>query len=294
VVVGLAVRIAYLRGRPTDRQALDAERLGIRIGPGVPDGSGLVVVDLPDPNEGLRFAPASRLAMFDDREWLRGKAAVVIQPSLPAWDGRARAAADNVLVGYAYAPVAAEVRRRRPTEVVVGRHGAGRVLVCFGGSDPEDVGGRLGTAIAAAATRAGGTVELVLGADYAGDLAGRAGDLAIVRDPPDLLDRLVGADLAVIGAGTMKFEVACLGRPMLLTAVADDQLPVGPPFAGTGAALWLGDGRTLEPESAAEAVSGILASPDSRLELARRAHALVDGEGARRVAEALAELAASA
>ena len=291
--LGLEARIVFLRGRPTYRQRSAAVRLGVAVAEGLPDGDGVVVLDLPDPNEGLRFAPPSRLAVFDDREWLRGEAALVIQPSLPAWDGGERARADVVLAGYAFAPVGAGVRGRRPREVSPGTSDAPMVLVCFGGSDPEDVSGRLGAPITAVAERVGAFVDVVVGPDYAGDLAARGGVVAVVRDPPDLLDRLVAADVVVIGAGTMKFEVACLGRPMLLTAVVDDQLAVGPPFAATGAAVWLGDGRNIDPEGAAEEVGRVLGAADTRLELARRAHALVDGEGARRIGDALAELAAA-
>jgi spore coat polysaccharide biosynthesis predicted glycosyltransferase SpsG len=293
VAIGLSVRIVFLRGRPTERQASQAFGRGVAVVEGEPDGRGVIVLDLPDPNEGLRFAPVARLAVYDDREWLRGAAAIVIQPSLPAWDGGARARGDLVLAGYGYAPVSAAVRARRPSQVLLREESPQRVLVCFGGSDPEDVSGRLGPAIAAAAEHGGGSAEVVVGPDYSGTL-GDGGPVRVARDPADLLDRLVAADLLVIGAGTMKFEAACLARPMLLAGVVDDQLPVGPPFADTGAAEWLGDGRAVEPETAGESVARLLASAERRLELAQRAHALVDGQGAMRIAEALANLASSA
>ncbi len=87
--------------------------------------------------------------------------------------------------------------------------------------------------------------------------------VAVVRDPRDLPERLAAADLAVLGAGTMKFEAACLGVPAMLLAVADDQLAVGPAFAATGSATYLGDGRTVDPGVVRTAVDALAGDPDT-------------------------------
>jgi spore coat polysaccharide biosynthesis predicted glycosyltransferase SpsG len=168
--------------------------------------------------------------------------------------------------------------------------------VCFGGSDPARVTERLAPALVARAARAthdgadsaaAWSVEVIVGAGYGG---GDPVDLALVRDPADLAERLAAADLVVIGAGTMKFEAACLGRPALLVAVADDQLRVGPAFAATGAADWLGDGRTLDPDRLADAVAELIGEPGRRAEMGRRGGEVVDGRGAERLALAILEL----
>ncbi len=189
--------------------------------------------------------------------------------------------------GYAYAPVAGTFVRLR--ERTVGRPGAvavahatpRTVLVCFGGSDPEGVTERLADALdGAPAWRA----SAVVGSDHraVGPLP-----IEVVRDPPDLAERLASCDLALIGGGTMKFEVACLGRPAILLAVADDQLAVGPAFAATGAALWLGDGRTTDPHSVRAFVDELV-TDDVRLRaIATRARSVVDGRGADRIADAI-------
>ena len=103
-----------------------------------------------------------------------------------------------------------------------------------------------------------------------------------MRDPRDLPTLVAQADIVVIGAGTMKFEVACVGRPALLVAAATDQLTVGPPFAATGAAVWLGDGMTIEPEAVRDAVAVSLDDVMARIEMGRKGRELVDGMGAER------------
>jgi UDP-2,4-diacetamido-2,4,6-trideoxy-beta-L-altropyranose hydrolase len=90
----------------------------------------------------------------------------------------------------------------------------------------------------------------------------------------------------------MKFEVACLGRPAILLAVADDQLDVAPVYARTGAADYLGDGRTANPDGIRSAVAGLLADAPRRAAMAATAVGLVDGEGADRIALAILDLIA--
>jgi spore coat polysaccharide biosynthesis predicted glycosyltransferase SpsG len=112
-----------------------------------------------------------------------------------------------------------------------------------------------------------------------------------VRDPANLPPRLAAADVAVLGAGTMKFEAACLGVPAILVAAADDQLSVGPEFAASGAAVWAGDGRTVDPVAVRELLAALLADPGRLRSLGRRARKVVDGRGAERLATAILELA---
>lgn len=283
---GADVSVEILRGAPSAGQEARFEELGVSTRP--PDDDAVILVDLPNPNEVADRWPRRRLAVFDDRELLRGSAALVIQPSLARWGGSADP--DRVLEGYDYAPIRAPLRRlaaETPAEAT-----PPHVLVCFGGSDPADVGARLLPVIA----RAGPwRTVAVLGPAYRGRLAETGDDLEggvrVVRDPADLDRRLAAARVVVGGAGTMKFELALLGRPSILLAVADDQLPVGPPFAATGAARYLGDGRTIEPAVVGEAVADLMADRPARVAMASHGRKVVNGRGAERVAAALVELA---
>jgi spore coat polysaccharide biosynthesis predicted glycosyltransferase SpsG len=242
-----------------------------------------VVVDLPDPRAAPAVDPA-RLVVFDDRDTFAGRAAVVVQPSQAEWTGPGAAA--TVLAGYDYVPISASVRRRRESALGSPIEADGqRLVVCFGGADPSDVTGRLVGSLAALDA----DVEAIVGPSYRGSTEGWP--VAAVRDPADLVDRLASTDLVLMGAGTMKFDAACLGRPAILLAVADDQLPVGPAFAATGAARFLGDGRTIEPGVVAAAVEMLLGDPVARARLGSRAAEVVDGQGAGRIATAIERLA---
>jgi spore coat polysaccharide biosynthesis predicted glycosyltransferase SpsG len=284
---GATVSLEVLRGAPSPTQANRLEVLGVRMDP-PDDDDAIALLDLPDPNETGDRWPPERLAVFDDRESFRGAVALLIQPSLATWGGPADAG--RILAGYDYAPVRSAIRRlaaEHPAETT-----PAAVVVCFGGSDPADVSARLAPAIAGASRW---STLTVVGPDYRGRLVeiGLDPDTPgpVLRDPIDLDRRMATASLVVSGAGTMKFELGLLGRPAILLAVADDQLPVGPAFAATGAARYLGDGRTIDPAAVAAEVATLVADGPARAAMASRGPTVVDGRGADRIADALLQLA---
>ena len=296
---GTRLQLELLDGTLSDAERGRAAAVGVRkaVGEG-PAAGALVIVDVPHPaSVASRFDPAV-LAVFDDSDEFDGRAAVVVQPSQAVWGGTGDA--QLVLAGYDYVPISAEVRRHRssaagasaaaasteraPAAAPPGHARRPRILVCFGGSDPADVTARIVPALASLDV----DVEAVVGPSYRGDTAGWS--VPVYRDPPDLVERLVAADLALLGAGTMKFEAACLARPMALLAVSDDQPPVGTAFAATGAARYLGDGRTIDPGDVVAALAALLADPPARAELGRTAAGVIDGNGADRIAAAIERL----
>ncbi len=303
---GTTLELELLDGALSDGERFRAEAVGLRQAPAgdPPTAASLVVVDVPDPaSVATRFDPAL-LAVFDDSDAFGGPAALVIQPSQAVWHGTG--AARYVLSGYDYVPISAAVRRRRST--VLGASGVGasatgapaagasgerastaghrpRILVCFGGSDPADVTARITPTLAALLDA---ELEVVVGPSYRSPT--QSWSMPVRRDPTDLVERLATADLALLGAGTMKFEAACLARPMVLLAVADDQPAVGSAFAATGAARYLGDGRAIDPAEVVQALAALLADPMARADFSVTAARVVDGNGADRIASAVERL----
>jgi len=285
---GASVRVELLRGELSDRDRARLMAIAADTRPLDSDVDDAVLVDLPDPNEIAGRWPAGRLVIVDDSNLLTTPAALVVQPSLARWAGST--VAGRILEGYAFAPIRSTIRRlaaERPAETV-----PPQVVVCFGGSDPWDLGARVAPAIAGAGSW---STVAVLGTGYQGRLRqtdeGSGASLRVLRDPQDLDRRLATATVAVTGAGTMKFELAVLGRPAILVAAADDQLPIGAPFAATGAARYLGDGRDLDPAAIGRAVAALMADEPARIAMASRGRAVVDGQGADRIASAVVELA---
>jgi len=281
---GMRAELVLRAGELSPSQADRARALGIGDAPG--RNPAATIVDLPDPNQ-IAGAPAARLVVFDDAERFSGAAAIVIQPSLPAWRPPAGARAGHVLAGFEYVPIAQAVRAHTEPPGAEGQ--PPYLVVCFGGSDPDDVTGRIAPALVGLPeTR----TIVVVGADYRG--ATSSGDaeqpLDVRRDPADFIGLLAGATLVVGSAGTLKFELAVLGRPMILRAVADDQLATGSAFASTGAARFAGDGRTLPPGAVRSLAAALLADRTERIALGGEARLVTDGRGGDRIARAVAEL----
>ena len=255
--------------------------------------AGAIVVD------GYRFDAAWRLGLgragvpilaFSDQAGPDPVGAdIVVAPALPpvASDGAIRR-----LAGLDFVPMRrelAEAARHDPPPMAERR----RLLVTFGGSDPQGLTRPVAAALAA---RLGAAVPLdvVIGpgvtapARLAAELRSLGDAVAIHRDPPDLAGLMRGAGLAVAAAGGTIFELAALGVPAVIAIVAANQGP------GAAAATWCEalDGRLTDaPALLADQAAALWADPAERARRADAARRAIDGQGADRVA---AELLAAA
>jgi UDP-2,4-diacetamido-2,4,6-trideoxy-beta-L-altropyranose hydrolase len=174
---------------------------------------------------------------------------------------------------------------------------AGRVLVTMGGSDPLGLSAPVATALA----HRGIATTVVLGPATA-DASAVADHLASrpsveVASPAAFEDLLAGATVAVVGAGTTMWEGACLGTPMVAVVVADNQATPAAAAATRGFVEVI-EGRPDRAglgcaERVGDTVAALLADDDRRASLGRHGRAAVDGRGAERVADALANLFAT-
>lgn len=201
---------------------------------------------------------------------------------------------DRLLLGNRYALLRREFAAARGARIAAASV-VPRLLLAMGGSDPANVSERLlqylgrwqgpalrltvvtgpanphRASVQAAVARLGGVIETEL-----------------VADPPDLPARLAGADLAISAAGTSCWELACLGVPMLLVVVADNQRAGAEALRAQGIAEVAGWHAALEAVRFLEQLRRMLSSPEDLQRLAAAGRALIDGQGAGRVAERLA------
>lgn len=107
-----------------------------------------------------------------------------------------------------------------------------------------------------------------------------------VLDAPDsLADVLVKADLAVLGAGQTMLEAAAAGTPSIAVPLVENQRRQAERLAELGAVV------LAEPGAVGEQAAALAADSQRRHELSARAQAAVDGQGARRVAALVEQLA---
>ncbi|MDQ6437590.1 hypothetical protein RB623_26355 [Mesorhizobium sp. LHD-90] len=106
-------------------------------------------------------------------------------------------------------------------------------------------------------------------------------------EPTDIAGLFAGCDLAILGGGISIYEAAACGLPMLVTALADNQLRQCDAWEKLGAAIFLGPLRDVTPDLLADRAVPLIADPARRAQMTRIGRNAVDGQGARRLADHL-------
>ncbi len=168
------------------------------------------------------------------------------------------------------------------------------IFITTGGTDPYDMVSRLLSHMESSPL-ARHDKHIVLGKFYHAEESLRRrqetdSSLYIYRDIPHIREIMMQCDVAVSAGGTTLCELAACGIPTVAFTMADNQMNGTIHFADAGAVIYAGDVRKNE-EAAAENIVSALASltqnPEKRRHLAATSHAMIDGCGAGRIAEAL-------
>ncbi len=175
----------------------------------------------------------------------------------------------------------ASTRRRRSVE---------RVLVFLGGSDLANFTAvaieglkRLDPPVRADIVIGGGNRQgEAIAAACAGDERFR-----LHGDVENMADLIATADLAIGAAGVSSWERACLGLPAVIVTLAANQEGPAQELARRGLARLLGQAREVGPEDVARAVEALRRDPAGLARMSRAAARVVDGEGVRRVINAM-------
>lgn len=246
----------------------------------------------------LRAAGCGVMAVDDNGEAGDYDCDLVLNQNPHACEGLYRRRADRcgLLLGLDYCLLRREFTLQRPEPSFSPR--AHRVLVLAGGGDDDgllsDIVSWLG-----AVSEGGLEVHAIAGPLRTSALAlapPPAVGLKLIGGTDEVALEMAHADAAVTAAGTTCWELAYMGIPAAAVAVVENQRAVAAWLDKTGALL------ALDRESLAGRVSGdalrlptgrrlgaLLFDGTIRARLAQRAGRLVDGQGARRVVDALLE-----
>ncbi len=173
------------------------------------------------------------------------------------------------------------------------------LLLTFGGADPLRLTARAARAVLATPALASAvSLTAVIGpaAPDAPELdalaaAAPAGSVRVLRDVRAMAELLASTDLAVAAAGGTSWELARMGVPMLLTTVADNQVPVSEALVAAGAARSLGPAARLDDAGLAAAIADFVsAGADAHRAMSAAGSALIDGRGAERAAAGILAL----
>ncbi len=113
------------------------------------------------------------------------------------------------------------------------------------------------------------------------------------RGVSDMAGLMASADAAVSANGTTVYEMAAVGLPAVTFAMVEEQVPSAESLARLGAVAYAGCAGDSASEVARRALTrleGLVSEPRRAHALALRAHALIDGRGADRIAKEIITL----
>jgi UDP-2,4-diacetamido-2,4,6-trideoxy-beta-L-altropyranose hydrolase len=163
---------------------------------------------------------------------------------------------------------------------------AKRVLVTLGGSDPDNVSGRVVQALSTiseieAVVVAGGSNPHLGSLQSA--VAARGSWMRLVVDSSEMPELMAWADVAVIAGGGTMYEAAFMRLPAIVVVVAENQKAGASAMEGSGVCRLLGWYQTVTTEYISNSVASLLADPTERKKMSALGRGLVDGEGGSQV-----------
>lgn len=162
-----------------------------------------------------------------------------------------------------------------------------RILISLGGVDRTNVTGRVLKALTGTALPPDTMLDIVMGANAPALQTVKAQadalpfEATVSVNVSDMAERMCLADLSIGAAGSTSWERCCLGLPTIMVILADNQKMIGDALAEAGAALLFKEDSI--PEHLAAFVNRLAQSPVELQNYARKASAICDGAGTKRL-----------
>jgi len=234
---------------------------------------------------------------LDDLRQLRATSLLVLNQNPAARpEDYPGSGSERLLLGLGYALLRPSFLAARLAHPRTTPERARRLLITFGGSDPNHLCGRALAGLGGSQGRY--LIRVVAGAADGAAQAARAEAAAsphqveVLERVEDMPALMAWADLALCGSGVTGYEMCCLGLPMLVVTPVDNQRPVSRGLEEADLIRHLGWWEKVSGADMARAVDVMAADVALRRRLSRAGQAAVDGRGADRVARALLEASA--
>ena len=219
----------------------------------------------------LRRAGVRLLVVDDDARWPLYDCDVLLNQNPRAGRLQYNTTPDTTrLLGSSFALLRNEFRRAGLARRVAGRP-VRQVLVSFGGDDAH------GQAARVSAILARSHPELTV-TTASGFIAGEGSS--------DLSHLMAAADVAIVAAGTVCWELAHLGVPFIAMTVADNQIDIARGVQEAGIGYSLGSVNDVDDRQLLAAIDRMIDDPN-RAAMSARGQAMIDGEGGTRVVAVL-------
>jgi UDP-2,4-diacetamido-2,4,6-trideoxy-beta-L-altropyranose hydrolase len=205
-----------------------------------------------------------------------------------------RAPYTRLLLGTGYAMLRREFTGRKVWKREIAPIGR-KILVTMGGSDPENVTEQVLRALRSIRDEAMEVIAIIGGSNPHGDslreaASGFSGKLALRTNVSNMPDLMAWADIAISAAGSTCWEMCLLGLPSIILPIAENQLATSIRLAELGVAETVRPGLATFMEELRGAIERTATSQEMRLAMSEAGRNLVDGDGYRRVAQAIREM----
>lgn len=172
--------------------------------------------------------------------------------------------------------------------------GARKVLVTLGGSDPDNVTGKVLDALSQEKNKELECVVVVGGSNahlesLRAAICHPPSAIRLVVDATNMPELMAWADVAVAAGGTTSWELAFMGLPAIVLVLAQNQRENAERLGKIGATLNLGLHAEVSAKQIAKALRLLLEDCPSRAAMSERGQELVDGRGADRVIATVAK-----
>jgi len=197
----------------------------------------------------------------------------------------------ELFVGWEWTILRSQFAQPPPRETSGGRS----LLITMGGSDPA--GMTLQAVRAAELVDAEFTATIVLGPAFRYEdallelLASSRHPFTIRENVSDMRTQMAQSDLALCAYGITAFELAASGVPAIYLCLTEDHAESASALADAGAGHLLGLFKNVGDQQIAKAVAELLADVRRRAQMSVIAQKLIDGKGAARIAQVLADRA---
>jgi UDP-2,4-diacetamido-2,4,6-trideoxy-beta-L-altropyranose hydrolase len=200
----------------------------------------------------------------------------------------------KILTGPGYAPLRPQFSQMRSKAMAKRKGQLQRILLFISGTDPLNVTGAVLDALETITDLPPIDVALGNRAPHADGVAKKISasrhDITLHENVKNMAKMMVRADLAIGAGGTTSWERCCLGLPVLLIEIADNQAMIAKELEREGAAIHLGKAGEWRPKQLIEALTLLKDSPERLLEMSVAAAKICDGHGSHRIKEEIERL----
>jgi len=177
------------------------------------------------------------------------------------------------------------------------RNHAERVLVTFGGSDPQFTTLKALDAISGITDRKL-HVRVIVGPGFDPDVRKKIHQkteslyhiVQVINSPSSLAAHMLWCDVAVVNSGLTKYELAVTGTPSLQISLNEEHAKVNQPFVETGAAFHLGVNKDVSLEYLRKEIVCLIEDNRRRCIMSEIGMNLLDTRGGARIVDAIKNL----